>query len=146
MKDNTYNNYRKYRANRHGYKVNQIAMPIAVIIIIALLTRFWWLLTLIALSIVIIPIVNTIEKKSTEITKVSTKKEMEKVRLDMSSTDIGYINKNNQKNIGRTDNPGNDHQQWYYNMECLNCGHVYNSNGTDIWQKKCPKCQGGKSN
>lgn len=102
MKDNTYNNYRKYRANRHGYKVNQIAMPIAVIIIIALLTRFWWLLTLIALSIVIIPIVNTIEKKSTEITKVSTKKEMEKVRLDMSSTDIAYINKNNQKNIGRT--------------------------------------------
>lgn len=146
MKDNSYNNYRKYRANRHGYKVNQIAMPIAVIIIIALLTRFWWLLTLIALSIVIIPIVNTIEKKSTEITRVSTKKEMEKVRLDMSSTDIGYINKNNQKNIGRTDNPGNDHQQWYYNMECLNCGHVYYSNGTDIWQRKCPKCQGGKSN
>ena len=132
MKDNSYNNYRKYRANRHGYKVNQIAMPIAVIIIIALLTKFWWLLILIALSIVIIPIVNTIE--------------MQKVRLNMSSTDIGYINKNNQKNNGRTDNPGNDHQQWYYNMECLNCGHVYYSNGTDIWQRKCPKCQGGKSN
>ena len=63
MKDNSYNNYRKYRANRHGYKVNQIAMPIAVIIIIALLTKFWWLLILIALSIVIIPIVNTIEKE-----------------------------------------------------------------------------------
>ena len=123
-------------------------MPIAVIIIIALLTKFWRLLILIALSIVIIPIVNTIEKRkeSTEITKVSTKKEMQKVRLDMSSTDIGYINKNNQKNIGRTDNPGNDHQQWYYNMECLNCGHVYYSNSTDIWQRKCPKCQGGKSN
>ena len=60
MKDNSYNNYRKYRANRHGY---QIAMPIAVIIIIALLTKFWWLLILIALSIVIIPIVNTIEKR-----------------------------------------------------------------------------------
>lgn len=121
-------------------------MPIAVIIIIALLTKFWWLLILIA-SIVIIPIVNTIEKKeSTEITKVSAKKEMQKVRLDMSSTNIGYINKNNQKNIGRTDNPGNDHQQWYYNMECLNCGHVYYLNGTDIWQRKCPKCQGGKSN
>lgn len=90
-------------------------MPIAVIIIIALLTKFWWLLILIVLSIVIIPIVNTIEKRkeSTEITKVSAKKEMQKVRLNMSSTDIGYINKNNQKNIGRTDNPGNDHQQWY---------------------------------
>ena len=67
MKDNNYNNYRKYRANRHGYKVNQIAMPIAVIIIIALLTRFWWLLTLIALSIVIIPIVNTIEKERNQL-------------------------------------------------------------------------------
>lgn len=67
MKDNTYNNYRKYRANRHGYKVNQIAMPIAVIIIIALLTRFWWLLTLIVLSIVIIPIVNTIEKERNQL-------------------------------------------------------------------------------
>lgn len=123
-------------------------MPIAVIIIIALLTKFWWLLIFIALSIVIIHIVNTIEKwkESTEITKVSTKKEMQKVRLNMSSTDIGYINKNNQKNNGRTDNTENDHQQWYYNMECLNCGHVYYSNGTDIWQRKCPKCQGGKSN
>ena len=67
LKDNSYNNYRKYRANRHGYKVNQIAMPIAVIIIIALLTRFWWLLTLIVLSIVIIPIVNTIEKERNQL-------------------------------------------------------------------------------
>lgn len=61
LKDNSYNNYRKYRANRHCYKVNQIAMPIAVIIIIALLTKFWWLLILIAF-IVIISIINMIEK------------------------------------------------------------------------------------
>ena len=60
MEDNSYNNYRKYRANRHGYKMNQIAMPIAVIIIIALLTKFWWLLILIALTIVTISIVNKI--------------------------------------------------------------------------------------
>lgn len=26
-------------------------------------------------------------------------------------------------------------------MECLNCGHNYRANGTDIWQRKCPKCQ-----
>lgn len=44
---------------------------------------------------------------------MSAKKETQKVRFDISSTDIGYINKNNQKNNGRTDNPGNDHQQWY---------------------------------
>lgn len=67
MKDSSYNNYRKYRANRHGYKVNQIAMPIEVIIIIALLTKFWWLLTLIVLSIAIILIVNTIEKERNQL-------------------------------------------------------------------------------
>ena len=60
------------------------------------------------------------------------------------TTEVGYVNKNNQKNKGRTGQPGTDHCQWFYEMECLNCGHTYNANGSDIWQRKCPKCQGGK--
>lgn len=28
-------------------------------------------------------------------------------------------------------------------MKCRECGHVYGANGADIFQKKCPKCQGG---
>ena len=59
------------------------------------------------------------------------------------STQAGYVNRNNQRNNGRTDAVGNDHYQYLYAMECLNCGEHYNVNGSDIWQRKCPKCQGG---
>lgn len=62
----------------------------------------------------------------------------------MPSTDTGYINKNNQRNNGKTELPGTDNMQWFYQMECLKCGFVYLANGTDIWQRKCPKCQGGR--
>ena len=57
----------------------------------------------------------------------------------------GYINKNNQKNNGITPHEGTDNNQHFYEMECLNCGHKYYANGSDIWQRKCPVCQGGKS-
>ena len=59
-------------------------------------------------------------------------------------TEAGTINKNNQRNNGKTNIPGTDYGQWFYSMECLNCGHNYMANGTDIWLRKCPKCQGGK--
>lgn len=62
----------------------------------------------------------------------------------LKSTEVGYINKNRQKNLGKTDKPGTDNNQYLYEMECLECGHGYYANGTDIWQRKCPKCQGGK--
>ena len=61
------------------------------------------------------------------------------------STDIGYVNKNNQRNNGITPHEGTDNNQYFYEMECLNCGHKYYANGTDIWQRKCPACQGGRS-
>ena len=62
------------------------------------------------------------------------------------STQIGYINNNNQRNNGRSTELGTDYGQWFYYMECLNvdCGHKYLANGTNIYEKKCPKCQGGK--
>lgn len=63
------------------------------------------------------------------------------------TTKIGYINRNNQKNCGTRDIKGNDHCQLSYKMKCLvsNCGHTYGANGTDIFQRKCPKCQGGNT-
>lgn len=65
--------------------------------------------------------------------------------LKLQSTDSGYINRNNQMNTGRTELDGTDHMQKLYTMRCLNenCGHEYFANGSDIFQKKCPKCQGG---
>ena len=61
------------------------------------------------------------------------------------TTTIGYINRNNQKNHGTRGVAGTDHAQYAYKMECLvkGCGHVYGANGTDIFQRKCPRCQGG---
>lgn len=46
----------------------------------------------------------------------------------MPSTDTGYINKNNQRNNGKTELPGTDNMQWFYQMECLKCGFVYLAN------------------
>lgn len=63
---------------------------------------------------------------------------------DAKSTTAGYINKNNQRNNGKTNKPGTGFGQWFYNMECLNCGHTYFANGHDIWLRKCPHCQGGR--
>ncbi|MFH1215586.1 MAG: hypothetical protein V1706_03690 [Pseudomonadota bacterium] len=61
-----------------------------------------------------------------------------------TTTQIGYTNKKNQKNMGHRHQPGNDYGQLSYKLQCLFCGHEYGVNGTDIFQRKCPKCQGGK--
>ena len=66
------------------------------------------------------------------------------VAIGQKSTDTGYVNKNNQRNNGKTDIPGTGNGQWFYDMECLECGHQYHANGHDVWLRKCPKCQGGK--
>lgn len=59
------------------------------------------------------------------------------------STDYGFINKNKQKNMGRTNMQGTDYMQRLYKMQCQDCGYEYYANGSDIHLKKCPKCQGG---
>ncbi len=60
----------------------------------------------------------------------------------MRSTERGFVNRNRQKNNGRTQIPGTDNQQWFYEMECLGCGHKYYANGSDIWQKEMPEMPG----
>jgi hypothetical protein len=62
-----------------------------------------------------------------------------------STTTIGYINRNNQKVHGTRGIGGTDHVAYSYKLECLepDCGHEYGANGTDIFQRKCPQCQGG---
>ena len=46
-------------------------------------------------------------------------------KKSQKTTEIGYINKNNQRNAGKTNMHGTDHGQYFYAMECLNCGHKY---------------------
>jgi hypothetical protein len=65
-------------------------------------------------------------------------------RENKGTTITGYINQNNQRNNGKTEYKGTDVNQWLYDMECMDCGHRYYANGSDIWLRKCPKCQGGQ--
>ena len=58
----------------------------------------------------------------------------------MKSTDVGYINKNNQKNLGYRGISESHVSAKSYEMECLDCGHKYLANGCDIWLRKCPAC------
>lgn len=58
----------------------------------------------------------------------------------MKTTDIGYINKNNQKNLGWRGVSETHYNQSFFEMECLDCGEKYLANGCDIWLRKCPVC------
>ncbi len=59
------------------------------------------------------------------------------------TTTIGYVSKRGQVVIRGTGKPGTDHGQKIYQLGCSKCGHVYGANGSDIFEHKCPKCQGG---
>ena len=58
----------------------------------------------------------------------------------MKTTAVGYINKNNQKNLGYRGISETHVSAKSYEMECLDCGHKYLANGCDIWLRKCPAC------
>lgn len=65
---------------------------------------------------------------------------------DSPTTQVGFVNRHNQRCAGHRGIAGNDHLQRAYRMECLQpkCGHIYGANGSDVFQRKCPKCQGGQ--
>ena len=125
--ERSYKRYKQYRRNKYRYEQEQITFPIAVILGLALFIRYWYIVIAIAAIILAFIIFRKVRMKN--VTK---------------STETGYINKNNQRNNGCTYTHGTDYNQKFYSMECLSCGHKYRANGTDIWQRKCPQCQGGK--
>jgi len=59
------------------------------------------------------------------------------------STAPGYVNRNDQVVVRRTDLPGNDHLQRVYELRCRHCDHHYGANSSDIFQHLCPRCQDG---
>jgi hypothetical protein len=65
-------------------------------------------------------------------------------RASKNTTQTGYVNKNGQRVIRPTNLQGTDHLQYVYALKCGKCGHEYGANGSDIWLRKCPKCQGGR--
>lgn len=60
------------------------------------------------------------------------------------ATEPGYVNRNAQRVIRDTGLPGTDRLQTAYVLECGQCQHRYAGNGSDNWERRCPKCQSGK--
>ena len=59
----------------------------------------------------------------------------------MKTLEVGYINRNRQKNLGYKGKSETHYNQSFYEMECLDCGYKYLANGCDVWLRKCPVCQ-----
>ena len=60
------------------------------------------------------------------------------------TTQPGFSNPHGQVVVRATDLPGTDHLQRIYVLRCEHCGFEYGANGSDIHERKCPRCQGGK--
>jgi len=60
------------------------------------------------------------------------------------TTKVGYVNRNGQIVVHPTRLPGTDHLQRVYVLRCGKCRHLYGANGSDIFQRKCPQCGGGR--
>lgn len=61
------------------------------------------------------------------------------------TTAPGYHNRNAQTVLRSTGLAGTDHGQSVYVLQCSRCRHEYGANGSDIFQRRCPACQGGKA-
>ena len=64
---------------------------------------------------------------------------------DKGTTKPGYVNRNGQITIRDTGEPGTDFGARNFQMACSHCGFNYGANSTDLWERKCPKCQDGKA-
>jgi len=62
---------------------------------------------------------------------------------EKGTTDVGYVNSNDQTVVRATGLPGTDHMQTIYVLRCGACRVEYGANGSDIWLRRCPNCQNG---
>jgi hypothetical protein len=70
--------------------------------------------------------------------------EVPATRVNGYSTRPGFTNANGQTVIRPTGLAGTDYGQSIYVLWCGHCSEEYGANGSDIWLRKCPKCQGGR--
>ena len=60
------------------------------------------------------------------------------------TTRPGFVNRNEQEVLRKTDLPGNDQNQLVYVLRCRRCGERYGANGSDLFQRRCPACGAGR--
>jgi len=64
-----------------------------------------------------------------------------KVVVEDKQIETNYINQYQQKNNGKKSKEVKQCRRWYYELECLQCGHKHYANYWEIETKKCPNCQ-----
>ncbi len=64
--------------------------------------------------------------------------------MPKGTTKRGFVNKNLQVVVRNTHRTGTDKYQKVYQLACGKCGYNYGANGTDIFERKCPKCGKGE--
>ena len=55
------------------------------------------------------------------------------------TTEPGYVNRRGQTVLRKTAELGNDHNQRVYVFKCGDYAHEYGANGSDIFQRRCPR-------
>lgn len=58
------------------------------------------------------------------------------------TTRPGSKNRTSQIVMCETMEPGSDHGQFIYALRCRHCGLQYGANGSTMFERKCPGCQG----
>ena len=112
-----------------------------MMLLILFITKYGWIIALVIVALIVL---KRSEKKHVAVNKYEEMSMQSEEIETMNTTEKGFVNNNNQRNNGRTDKPGTDFGQWFYDMECLDCGHRYYANGSNIYEKKCPLCQGSR--
>jgi len=62
---------------------------------------------------------------------------------ETDSSRSGTVNKHGQMLMGAPAAAGNDPSPRAVKMFCTHCYLSYGANGSDVWLRKCPRCQGG---
>ena len=63
---------------------------------------------------------------------------------DRNNTPIDFINRNGQRVIAAIQLPGNTPPHRLYVLRCGHCANEYGASGPDVWERRCPSCQGGE--
>lgn len=115
----SYERYREYQGNRCEYEMEQFTAPIVGILFTAIITKFWWV---IIGGIVVLIMIRLWRKffggkaKKNVVNETIKNEKFKEESKNMKSTEKGYINKWEQRNNGRTNKPGTDNGQWFYEM------------------------------
>ena len=71
---------------------------------------------------------------------------LRKIRMprEAATTRPGFRNSNGQVVVRDTGFPSETFAgQRVYHLRCQGCAHEYGANGTDVFKRLCPGCQGG---